>query len=94
MADWLDSFMNRVGAVLIGQVHLRTAGSGADWSDSFKNREERCLFPQHISSRRSGKSTVSFPCLCAKDFFCLMIVIFACFVCLCNKMTFSKGRNL
>lgn len=70
--------MNRVGAVLIGQVHLRIVRSGADWSDSFKNRKSGVC--SHISSRHSGKSTVSFSCLYAKDFFCLLIVIFVCFV--------------
>lgn len=53
-------------------------GPVAGWSDSFKNQDEWCSFPQHISFSCSGESTVSFSCLYAKDFFCLMIVVLFC----------------
>lgn len=68
--------------------------------------EERLLIGQiHLTAVRSGvfhPATVETPLLAflvfvCKGFSCLMIVIFClfvCFVCFCDKMKFSKGRNL
>lgn len=36
------------------------------------------LFPQHVQFSSSGKSSVSFSCLCAKDLLCLRIFFFLC----------------
>lgn len=34
------------------------------------------LFPQQVQSSSSGKSPISFSCLCAKDLLCLRIFFF------------------